>query len=137
MTAKKYASKTIEEFLPALIGRTFDSIEGAEKDSESVEFRLGADSLTMSHEQDCCEDVHLEQIDGEVADLIGEPLLMAEVVSNKEAPEKYGDTVTWTFVKFATAKGYVTFRWYGSSNGYYGEEPRFRLESADLILSAY
>lgn len=79
-------------------------------------------SIRFYHEQDCCEHVAIDQIDGDIYDLVGSPILMAEEVT-QEAPSDndYGDTGTWTFYKFATAKGYVTVRWLGSSNGYYSE----------------
>jgi hypothetical protein len=71
----------------------------------------------FKHTQDCCESVGIEDITGDLADLIGSPLLLAqEVVSRSNA----GST-TWTFYTFATIKGTVTVRWYGQSNGYYSE----------------
>lgn len=52
---------------------------------------------------------------------------MAELVSNDEPAKNEGgytsESFTWTFVKSATVKGYVTLRWYGYSNGYYSEAP--------------
>ena len=70
--------------------------------------------FVLTHIQDCCEDVEIESIDGDLDDLIGEPLLMAEEIIKVD-----GDT--WTFYKFATVKGYVTVRFLGWSNGYYSE----------------
>jgi len=82
----------------------------------------------MAHSTDCCEDVYIEDIIGELSDLVGYPLLMAEEVVNSyggndytELSEKRDPSWTWTFYKLATIKGYVTIRWYGGSNSYYSE----------------
>ena len=76
--------------------------------------------FVLTHIQDCCEDVEIESIDGELDDLIGAPLLMAEETV-KVGDEPTLESSTWTFYKFATVKGYVTVRFLGWSNGYYSE----------------
>lgn len=104
-----------------LLGRTISKIEGAEKGSEEILFTLeNGDIFCMYHEQDCCEGVQIEDICGDINVLIGNPILLAEEVTN-EGNLEYGDTCTWTWYHFATLKGYVTIRWYGESNGYYYE----------------
>ena len=84
----------------------------------------------MYHSQDCCESVYLEDICGEIQDLIGSPILQAEESCNsKENPSgfdtQYQDSFTWTFYRLTTMKGQVVLRWYGSSNGCYSESVDF------------
>ena len=104
-----------------LIGRT---LYKAEADGEELTLYLSdTNYVKFYHSQDCCESVYIEDICGDLNDLVGAPLLIAEEVSNYDADPKFEgeESYTWTFYKFATRKGYVDVRWYGSSNGYYSE----------------
>jgi len=79
---------------------------------------------------DCCADVNIEDISGDLNNLIGSPLLKAEI-SNKERENDCPDD-TWTYYHFATVKGHVDIRWYGTSNGYYCTDVNFgKLEKRD------
>jgi hypothetical protein len=123
--------------LPGIVGQTMRSVDVVKADDVTHFFdELRFESVdgvrwSMSHTQDCCEQVGIEDIVGDLSDLVGSPIVMAEVTSNTVDPPKEGDEYdddshTWTFYKFATAKGYVTIRWYGSSTGYYSESVSFQ-----------
>lgn len=88
------------------------------KTTEGQEFR-------MWHEQDCCESVSINDICGDVQDLVGTPILYASEECNRAEDPEGDESSTWTFYKFATRKGYVTIRWLGMSNGYYSESVYF------------
>ncbi len=117
-----------------VIGKTIISLE-INNFKDEILFIFGDETkYKMSHCQGCCEEVTIEDINGDIQDLIGNPLLMAEeelfhqhLVTNKDdAPkEDYHESHTWTFYKFATIKGSVTIRWYGHSNGCYSELVNF------------
>ena len=102
-------------------GKVFTSIRN--EDTELV-FENATERFVFFHQQDCCEHVSIEDVCGDLQDLVGEPLLLAEEVEG-ETPvdfnEREYESVTWTFYKFATRKGYVDVRWLGESNGYYSE----------------
>ncbi len=85
----------------------------------------------MYHYSECCEDVYIDDICGDIKDLLNTPVLLAEVVTNVDQnpvgckiPDDQ-ESFTWTFYKLSTIKGSVTFRWYGGSNGYYSEDVDF------------
>lgn len=93
---------------------------------EELHFYLEDGSkFVLRHDQNCCENVYIESIVGDLDDLVGSEILVAEEVTSDTNPEgvniEYQDSFTWTFYKLATRKGYVDIRWYGESNGYYSE----------------
>lgn len=111
-------------YLNELIGQVLVKIE--KEDDQIVFYRSDGRRVKMHHSQDCCESVYIEDIDGDLDDLVGMPIIEAEEVTSDEkqpgqSDARSDDSFTWTFYKLATIKGSVSIRWYGESNGYYSE----------------
>ena len=109
--------------------KSFEDLQGRilckvlKLDDYELRFHLTEDHyVRMYHMQDCCESVYIEDIVGDLDDLVGTPLLLVEEVSNYDGESKeYSESETWTYYRFRTIKGSVDIRWYGESNGYYSE----------------
>jgi len=138
-----------------VVGMVFSSVY---HDDVDVYFHIqgSADRLLMTHDQDCCESVTLEEVIGDLEDLVGTPILEARESASENrfdaeyeilGPEEQvmfklsmdlrqtdddmnSESQTWTFYNFRTIKGSVTLRWYGTSNGYYSEAVTLKLITA-------
>lgn len=130
-----------------LEGLVFTNIEQSTVIDDELRFVTDTgDVYKMYHAKDCCENVILEEIIGDLEDLIDTPILKATESSdsdrstaemnvldgeeyvmmklstfNDDAQNQHAESQTWTFYSFRTIKGSVTLRWYGTSNGYYSE----------------
>lgn len=80
-------------------------IKADEKYADMVIFNTVDRQFVLRHDRNCCEVVAIEDVTGDLDDLIREPILLAEEVSEK------GTYNNWTFYKLATIKGAVTIRW--------------------------
>ena len=106
-----------------IIGLTLKDIH-VNRDADVITFVSECGRIfQMYHDQDCCETVQIEDICGDLNDLIGERINMAYESSNEDP--NADESAKWTFYKFATIKGFVDIRWYGYSNGYYSESVSF------------
>ena len=111
-----------------LIGETMSSVKKVGDDVLSFTTNNGR-IFEFYHSQDCCEMVYIDDIVGDLDDLVGNPIIIAEDVSSEaeSSPKDVDDySFTWTFYKFSTIKGSVTVKWYGTSNGYYSESVDLR-----------
>ena len=119
-----------------LEGKTIKSVNIQDDRRELDIFCEDGSAYRMNHEQDCCEDVWLDDIIGDsLEDLIGSPIVIAEERTNIDDAEaerevkqkgKYLDeSITWTFYELGTERARVTLRWCGTSNGYYSERVDF------------
>jgi len=103
-----------------LIGKTFIKVyKEMDKEYGTVLFFVGEGGsyvqCNTEYQMINDVDVWIEDTCGNLEDLVGSPILLAE-----ETVEE--GEVTWSFYKLATIKGYVTIRWFGESNGYYSEK---------------
>ena len=113
--------------ISALLGKTLTAVKRI--GDEEIIFTVDeGERYKMYHSQDCCESVEIEDIEGDLQSLVGNPIVVAVEVSQEDP--NASESGTWTFYKLATIKGYVDIRWYGSSNGCYSESVSFHREAA-------
>lgn len=111
--------EVIVDSLP-ILGKTLTSVK---KSGDEILFITSdGEQWKMSHDQGCCERVLIEDLVGDLQDLIGSPIVVAEVTTKDK--ESYGIGM-WTFYTIATVRGTVTIRWLGESNGHYGVSVSF------------
>ena len=113
-----------EFFKKHVIGKTVIDIRTDKRNYISFLFSDGS-AMKMYHSQSCCENVTIDDINGDLNDLIGTPILLAELRTNfnEGGPvDEYDSSYTWSFYTFRAHKGFVDIRWYGTSNGYYSED---------------
>ncbi len=122
--------------IKSMVGVTMQSVERVKgNDSDELVFTSeDGRKFIFYYSQDCCASCDIEDIEGDLADLVGSPITLAEETSSSDVPPpaSEGDYVpesyTWTFYHYGTAKGRVVVRWYGTSNGYYSEQASMRIE---------
>jgi hypothetical protein len=117
--------KPIRQFKD-LKGHILTKIENI-KNEELYFVTLSGTSCRLYHYQDCCEYVYIEDICGDLNDLLNTPLLLVEDNTGED-----GKGGQWTFYRFATIKGGVTVRFYGDPS-YYSMSVTFQVWGEELV----
>ena len=126
------AGSAVDARLEEIVGKTLAAVV---LDTEHVLLSFSDGSrYVMFHDQECCEDVGVEDVVGDLNRLVGQVIVEAREDTSGEnpadvPPREDQDSFTWTFYTLRTNLDTVTIRWYGESNGYYSEAADFaRLE---------
>src|SRR5687768_11709096 len=105
-----------ETSLDVLIGQTFTNIRQGEHGGNDAIFFIkdGVNKYVLYHDQNCCENVSIDDISGDLQDLVGSPITLAEESTSTDNPKEddgyVDESHTWTFYRFATVKGYVNIK---------------------------
>lgn len=114
------------------------TVKAIQRDGDECIWFLTTDNYVykMHHAQECCESVEIEDICGDLEDLIDTPIIIAEERTQDNGWSNGHSSSTWTFYELQTLKGGVTIRWYGESNGYYSETVNMCYYSPEDVLKA-
>lgn len=99
-------------------------------DEVKLAVELSDGILYFIHEQDCCEDVYLDDGLEDLKSMVGEKILNAYEAKSSDAvvpadaleSATVYDSYTYTFYNISTAKHDTCLRFIGISNGYYSED---------------
>jgi len=108
-----------------LKGQIVKEITGLEKDSCEVFIRINNGTYKLYHEQNCCENVYVENVIGDEKDILNEEIIFAEEDAGANNPDWYTEdrfvSCTWTKYVLKTKNASLEFWFLGESNGYYSE----------------
>ena len=103
-----------------LKGKTFDKVYRDKFAEEDAIYFVGNQSFVLTHNQDCCEKVWIEDVCGDLNDLQNSEILQSEETEVELDYPKDSDMFETSYwYKFATIKGYVTIRFYGKTKSSY------------------
>ena len=107
-----------------LKGKVFSDIKA---NCDTVTFCIdGIERYILQHVESWSEDVSIDDIVGDLSDLIGKEITKAEEIqSDTDLPdgisEDYFESWTYSFYYLHTLDSCVTIKFFGTSNGYYSE----------------
>ena len=109
-----------------LKGKTITSIDGINSDDIDTIITTSDGSIyTLTHLQDCCENVRVYGSVGNIDNVLNAEVIAAEDTNPMDNPNatdyKAYDSATWTQFRIVTNKGSFEIWWLGESNGYYSE----------------
>lgn len=104
-----------------MVGMTMKSV--VNRDDEVIFTAETGDRFRFYHCQSCCETVEVEDVKGDLQDLVGAPITSIQEKIEEE-DDGWGPVTRTTHI-IRTKKGKVTISWVGSSNGYYSEDVDF------------
>ena len=123
--------------IAVLKGQTIRKVDSWDMNDDRITLTTDKFWYDFHHEQTCCETVKLIDVVGNLDNLKGKKIVDAKCIiveseKTKKRPSwvswfvmtKYGgESNTWTEHILVTEDGIqVIMRWFGSSNGYYGEQ---------------
>ena len=109
-----------------LEGKTITRIIGCFKYSEEIIIYTTDGSMYRMRFSNTRSDIKVEDVIGELSDVIDSPILRAEERSSNIL-EKNSGIEQWTFYTISSIKGSIDIRWHGASNGYYSTNVKFEL----------
>jgi hypothetical protein len=98
--------------IESLIGEIIKDIT---YDNQSISFFTDKNVFKFEHHQHCCESVYLQDVIGDLSDLIDSPIALAECRTDEQEDGR----LKYTFYHLGTIKGRVDIRFNGSSSEYY------------------
>ena len=113
---RSHLIKPWDEALAPLVGQEIVGVVDRQDKGVFIKFADGT-YLMFYHDQDCCEEVWLEEAVG-LEDLVGQHYVRLTETC-EETRNEYDELSGWTFYNLATLEGHATLRFCGASNGYY------------------
>lgn len=110
-----------------MIGKTIVKIVNVNDDCLYFYLENGDYYMFLHKDDDDCHgDVRIESICGSLHNILNSPLTVAKATYScgltddidNFLPDWKQETCTWSFYKFATDKGCITVRWFGTSTNY-------------------
>ncbi len=108
-----------------LKGQKITEVRTENSQDEILAIKTESGGCFICHFQECCEDVRLVRIIGDVSNLIGNTITLAEEDSPSDPSwytEGYDTSRRWTSFYVEAGGARVEFWILGESNGYYGTE---------------